>query len=63
MEAVKAIVAAAAPAYVDAQALDFLIERGERDHEAFGGFGLVPPGAFQHVDDDAALDLIHDLEQ
>jgi len=25
--------------------------------------GLVPPGTLQHVNDDAALDLVHDLEQ
>jgi len=25
--------------------------------------GLVPSGALQHVDDDAAFDLIHDLKE
>src|SRR5882762_950528 len=42
---------------VDAQALDLLIERRERDHKALGGFGLVPSGALKHIDYDAALDL------
>ncbi len=51
------------PAYVDSQALDFLIQGGERNQESFRGFGLVPSAAFQHVDDDAAFDLVHDLEQ
>src|SRR5713101_7335967 len=59
----EGLVSAAPAADVDAQALDFLIERGERDHEALGGFGLVPGSAFEHVNDDAALDFIHDLKQ
>src|SRR5258706_3547372 len=59
----ESLVGAAATAHVDAETLDFLIERGERDHEALGGFGLVPTGALEHVDDDAALDLVHDLKK
>src|SRR5258706_13124879 len=59
----ESLVGAAATAHVDAETLDFLIERGERDHEALGGFGLVPSSALEHVDDDAALDLVHDLEK
>src|SRR5216683_1446725 len=59
----EGLVSAAAAAHVDAKALDFLIECGERDHEALGGFGLVPSGALEHVDDDAALDLVHDLKE
>src|SRR5271166_4224689 len=51
----ETFVGAAAAAHVNAEALDFLIERGERDHEALGGFSLVPAGALEHVDDDAAL--------
>ncbi len=31
--------------------------------EVFGGFGLVPSAFFQHVDDDAAFALFHDLEE
>src|SRR5712692_5225587 len=54
---------ATAAADVDAEALDFLVERGERDHEALGGFGLVPIGALEHIDNDAALDFVHDLEE
>src|SRR5713101_6884303 len=59
----EGFVATAAAADIDAEALDFLVERGERDHEALGGFGLVPVGALEHVDDDAALDFVHDLEE
>ena len=59
----EGFIGSATAANVDAQALDFLIERGERDHEALGGFGLVPSGALKHVDDDAALDFVHDLEE
>src|SRR6266436_953752 len=59
----EGLVSAAAAAHVDTKALDFLIECGERDHEALGGFGLVPSGALEHVDDDAALDLVHDLKE
>src|SRR3979411_1105150 len=59
----EAFVSAAAAAHVDAQALDFLIERGQRNHEALGGFGLIPTRALEHVDDDAALDFIHDREK
>ncbi len=59
----KGFIGTATPADVDAQALDFLIERGERNHEALGGFGLVPSGALKHIDDDAAFDFVHDLEE
>src|SRR5215475_2579447 len=59
----KAVVAATTLAYVNRQALDFLVQRRERDHEAFGGFGLIPVGTLEHIHDDAPLDLIHDLKQ
>ena len=52
-----------AAAGFDAEALDFLIERGERDLEALGGFGLVPVGALEHVYDDAALDFFENREE
>ena len=58
----KGFVGATAAADINAKALDFLIERGERDHETLGSFGLVPSGTLKHIDDDAALNLIHDLE-
>ena len=35
-----------------------MIEGGERDLEALGGFGLVPVGALEHVHNDAALDFL-----
>src|SRR6266481_3267991 len=59
----EGFIGTATAADVDAQALDFLIQRGEWDHEALGGFGLVPRGALEHIDDDAALDFVHDLEE
>ena len=59
---VAACAACAASARVDPQALDLLIERGERDLKLFGGLGLIPSRAFEHVADDAALDFIHDLK-
>src|SRR5690348_1243915 len=59
----EGLVSAAAAAHIDTEALDFLIECGEWDHEALGGFGLVPSCALEHVDDDAALDLVHDLKE
>src|SRR5713226_1987837 len=59
----EGFVATAAAADINAEALDFLVEGGERDHEALRGFGLVPVGALEHVDDDAALDFVHDLEE
>src|SRR6267154_1945427 len=59
----EGFIGTAAAADVDAQALDFLIERGERDHKTLGGLGLVPSGALKHIDDDAALDFVHDLEE
>src|SRR5258708_39382779 len=57
----KSFGCAAATAHVDTETLDFLIERGERDHEAPGGFGLAPSSALGHGDGDAALDLVHEL--
>ena len=48
--------------YFDVQAADFLVQGGERHVEALGGFGLVPVAAFQHVGDDAALQVFHDFE-
>jgi hypothetical protein len=59
----KSFVGATAAADVNTKALDFLIQRRERDHEAFGSFGLIPCGAFEHINNDATLDLVHDLEE
>src|ERR1700749_3383073 len=50
-------------AYLDVQPLDLLIQGGERDAELLGGFGLVPVGAFELVDDDAALDVLENVEE
>src|SRR5205807_4446949 len=54
---------AAATANFDTQALDFLVERRKGNDKTFRGFGLVPVRAFEHVHDDAALNLVHDLKQ
>ncbi len=43
--------------------LDLLVQRGKRNVEALGGFGLVPVAFFQHVDDHAALAVFNDVEQ
>ena len=51
-----------AAAGLDAEALDFLVQGGERDLKALGRFGLVPVGALEHVDYYAALYFFQDLE-
>src|SRR5450756_1587986 len=48
---------------LDGQPFDFLIQRGERDVEAFRRFGLVPAALLQHVDDDPPFAVFHDAEQ
>ena len=48
---------------LDVEALDLLVQGGERDLEVLGGFGLVPVAALQAVGDDAALDLFHQVEE
>jgi hypothetical protein len=59
----EGFVGTAATADVNAQAFDFLIEGGKRNHEAFGGFRLVPGRALKHVDDNPTLDFINYLEK
>ena len=46
-----------------AEALDFLIQGGQRNLETFGGFGLIPVGAFEHIHDDAAFNFFQYFEQ
>src|SRR5437868_13342326 len=48
---------------IDIQALDFLIQRGERDSKLFGGLGLVPVTFLEHIDNDVAFAVFHDVEQ
>src|SRR5205807_6823263 len=57
------LITAPAAADVDSEPLNLLIKRRKGNHETFGGFGLVPAGALQHVNNNAAFDLIHDLKQ
>lgn len=45
------------------QPADFLIQRGEWDVEMLRGFGLIPVAAFQHVGNDAALDIFDNFEE
>ena len=52
----------AAPARIDAQPLDLLIERGKRNLKQFRCFGLIPACTFEHVANNAALDFIHNLK-
>ena len=47
----------------DVEALDLLVEGGERDAELLGGVGLVPVAALELFDDDAALDDFEDVEE
>src|SRR5579859_6088163 len=49
--------------HFDAQPLDLLVQRGERHLEFFRRLGLVTFAFLQHVGDDAALDVFHDLEE
>jgi hypothetical protein len=56
-------VGAALFADLDVEALDLLVERGERDAELLGGVGLVPVAALELLDDDAALDVFEDVEE
>ena len=55
--------AAATPAHVNSQALDFLVQRGKRNQKSLCRLGLIPAAALQHVNNDATLDFVHDLEQ
>src|SRR5215472_13674886 len=50
------------PANLNIQPLDLLIQRGKRHVQAVGGFGLAPAELFQTFDDDAPLEICHDLE-
>src|SRR5208282_1690204 len=45
------------------QPADFLVQGRERNVEAFGGFGLIPVTAFQHVGDDAAFEVSDNFKQ
>jgi hypothetical protein len=57
------IFGSAATAHVNTQAFDLLVQGGKRNQKAFGSFGLVPTRTLQHVDNDAPLDFIDDLEK
>src|SRR5438270_3058019 len=59
----KCFVAAAAAAHVDTQALDLLVQRREWNHKSLSRFCLIPGGALEHIGDNPALYLVHDLEQ
>src|ERR1700733_6377176 len=45
------------------EALDLLVQRGERNLEVFCGLSLIPVAALQPVGDDAPLNLFHQIEQ
>ena len=49
--------------YLDVQALDFLIEGGERNVEAIGGLGLVPGALLKHLGYYVPLAFFHHLKQ
>src|SRR5215831_21213640 len=48
---------------LDIEALDFLIQGGERNVEALGGFCLIPTAFFEHVDNDVSLAFFHNIEK
>ena len=48
---------------LDIQVLDLLIQGGERDVEAFGGFGLAPTAFLEAALDDAAFVVVDDFEE
>ena len=48
---------------LDIEALDLLVEGGERDAELLGGVGLVSVAAIELFDDDAALDVFENVEE
>ena len=48
---------------LDTQALDFLIQSGERNVKTFRRLGLVPTAFFEHVHDDVALAFFHHVKQ
>src|SRR5664279_2332747 len=47
----------------DIQALDFLIQRGERYAELFRSISLVPVAALKLIHDDAPLNVFDDVEE
>ena len=53
---------ARAPAGLDAEPLDLLIERRKRNLKALGRFRLVPVRAFEHVHNDSPFDFFENLE-
>jgi hypothetical protein len=53
----------AALADLDVEALDLLVEGGQRDVELLCGVGLIPIAALEFLDDDAALDVFEDVEE
>src|SRR5438270_2579935 len=48
---------------LDIQPFDFLVQSGEWNAEALGGFGLIPVALLQHVGDDPTLTILNDIEQ
>src|SRR5579859_1538347 len=59
----EGFVGATAAANINSKAFDLLVQRRKGNHKSLGSFGLIPAGAFEHVHDDTALDLVHDLEE
>ena len=47
---------------LDVEALDLLVEGREGNLEAFGGVGLAPVVLLELLDDEAALELVQDVE-
>src|ERR1017187_135465 len=48
---------------LDIQALDLLVQRAERNTQAFGGFGLAPVALFEPLQDNAPFVVVDNLEK
>src|ERR1017187_4062241 len=48
---------------LDIQPLDLLVQRTERNAQAFGGFGLAPIALFEPLQDDAPFVVVDNLEE
>src|ERR1017187_1494473 len=48
---------------LDIEALDLLVQRAQRNTQAFGGLGLAPVALFEPLQDDAPFVVVDNLEK
>ena len=48
---------------LDIEAFDLLVQRRQRDVELLSGVCLIPVAALELLDDDAALDILKNVEK